>query len=98
MIETIHAIPGSATLKRVGSIKIKSELIHDHNLLQSENYQHKKAKELYNFLISNLPAGIFHAFMKIIIKEDLGCNNYYAEILGLDQETLTKYIRKAGVL
>jgi hypothetical protein len=98
MIESIHDIPGSSTTIKGGHFKLKITRKTEIEKLQNDKFKKRSAADLYNFLISHTPAGIFQELVKIIIREDIKCNQYYSETLGLDKGEIQIKARKAGLL
>ena len=55
-----------------------------HNQLAG-GYCKQSGKDLYDFLVQYTPAGIYEQLVRLIISRDITCDNYCAEILGMDK-------------
>jgi len=86
---TEHIIPAS-TFQNDSYTKERYHLVKTgtstpHNQLASRGYCKQSGKELYNFLVQHTPAGIYEQLVRLIISRDITCDNYCAEILGMDK-------------
>jgi len=93
-----HIIPGSLDSRSLNHVVITSGTAAQLAELQNETWNEVEAKELYSFLVTHTPAGIYEELMKLMIHEDLKCNNYYSKLLGEDPKKIQSKARREGLI
>ena len=85
---TEHIIPASTfqndSYTREKYFFLKTGRATSHNQLAG-GYCKQSGKDLYDFLVQYTPAGIYEQLVRLIISRDITCDNYCAEILGMDK-------------
>ena len=56
--------------------------------LENERFQFKHAKELNDFLVANVPSGIYRKYVLLVLEQDVGCNNYIADKLNISRKEI----------
>jgi len=89
-----HSMPGVAHAKQIPVFTLTTKRTEAGNLLSPE-FNRKKGKDLYNFLINNTPAGVYRELIKLMIEDDIKCNNYFAKYLKIPLDQVQRLARKA---
>lgn len=80
--------PGALEVKQTHTFKIISGYSSKISDLENGTFQFKHAKEMIDFLIANVPCGVYRKFVLLVLKNDICCNNYIADKLKIDRKEM----------
>lgn len=81
-------IPGALQVNQTHTFEIITGLSTDPKYLENGGFQFKHAQALSQFLMINLPSGIYKKFVLLMLKHDVVCNNYIADKLKINRKEM----------